>query len=81
MGENACAVSPLIEHIQKGQPMRLPSDRRKTPIRGFPDGASALRARFDGVPSNRTLARIEVFFASGSPRQKSDFKARIRGQN
>ena len=41
----------------------------KTPIRGFPDGASALRARFDGVPSNRTLARIEVFFASARSTQ------------
>ena len=50
-----------------------PSDRRKTPIRGFPDGASALRARFDGKPSNRTLVRIGEFFASGSPRQKRVF--------
>ena len=50
-----------------------PSDRRKTPIRGFPDGASALRARFDGKPPNRTLVRIGEFFASGSPRQKRLF--------
>ena len=49
------------------------SDRRKNPIRGFPDGASALRARFDGKPSNRTLVRIGEFFASGSPRQKRVF--------
>ena len=47
----------------------------------FSAETSALRARFDGLPSNRTLVRIDVFFASGRPRQKSDFKARIRGQN
>jgi len=32
------------------------------------------------MPTNRTLARIEVFFASGDPRQKTDFKSPLRGQ-
>ena len=45
------------------------TDRRKTPIRGFSDGTSALRARFDGTPSNRTLARIDEFFASARSTQ------------
>ena len=84
-----CSVYPQHTNIfskperisEKGfRTTRRASDRRKAPIRGFSDGTSALRARFDGTPSNRTLARIEDFFASGSPRQKSDFKARIRGQ-
>ena len=69
-------------------------DRRKTPIRGFPDGTSndiakrrfasqhnshkvqivPLRARLRKRSVAYTLARIEVFFASGNPRQKSYFK-------
>ena len=60
--------------------MRAAVRPSKNPIRGFSDGASALRARFDGTPSNRTLARIGEFFASGNPRQKSYFKSRIRGK-
>ena len=56
---------------------RRPSEN---PIRGFSNGTSQLRALIVGKPTIRTLAEIEVFFASGSPRQKSYFKARIRGQ-
>ena len=47
----------------------------------FSAETSQLRALIGGSPPIRTLAEIEEFFASGSPRQKSFFKARIRGQN
>ena len=77
---NAAGITTFAKSVPKLGKTEL-SDRRKTPIRGFPDGTSALRARFAGLPPNRTLVRIEVFFASGSPRQKSYFKARIRGQD
>ena len=55
---------------------RRPSEN---PIRGFSDGTSQLRALIVGKPRcvshaqhgvAYTLAEIEVFFASGSPRQK-----------
>ena len=48
---------------------------------GFSDGTSQMRALIVGKPTIRTLAEIEVFFASAKLRQKSDFKARIRGQD
>ena len=36
---------------------------------------------FSATPTNRTLVRIEVFFAPGNPWQKTDLKSPLRGQN
>jgi hypothetical protein len=56
------------------------SDRRKSPVGTFPPkhppGAYGLSA----MPTNLTLVRIEVFFASAELRQKTDFKSSLREQ-
>ena len=47
----------------------------------FSDKSHPRRAHgLSATPTNRTLARIEVFFAPGDPWQKTDFKNPLRRQ-
>ena len=55
-------------------------DRRKSPVGTFPPKHPPCAHGLLAKPTNRTLVRIEVFFAPGNPWQKTDFKSPLRGQ-
>ena len=73
-------VAPFFRILEISFFLLKKSDRRKSPDGAFPPKHPRCAHGSSAMPPNRTLVRLEVFFASAELRQKTDFKSPLRGQ-